>query len=87
VGLCIYTPFVVCFFILFALSYSNVCVCGGGRDNRLCTVWSPIELRGGTPPGGDNSPTWDSRHSLMPPGFLDPVEVTAPTAPTGEACG
>ena len=53
----------------------------------LYTVWSPVELRCGTPgPGGDNSPTWDGS-SLMSPGTLAPVEVTTPTAPTGEVCG
>jgi hypothetical protein len=38
-------------------------------------------------PGGDNSPTWDSSHSLMSPGTLAPVEVTKPPppTPTGEA--
>ena len=51
------------------------------------TVWSPVELRGGIPvkPSGDNSPTWDRRHFLMSPGTLAPVEVTTPTALTGEA--
>ena len=47
------------------------------------TVWSPVELRCGTPvgPDGDNSPTWDGRCSLMSPKTLPQVEVTAPTAP------
>jgi hypothetical protein len=43
------------------------------------TVWSTVELRYGTlGPGGDNSPTWDGRCSLMSPGLKAPVEVTAP---------
>ena len=50
------------------------------------TGWSPVELRCGTlGPSGDNSPTWDGRRSLMSPGLLAPIEVTAPTTPTGEA--
>ena len=49
------------------------------------TVWSPVELRCGTPvPGGNNSPIWDCGCSLMSPGTLAPVEVMTPTAPTGE---
>ena len=48
------------------------------------TVWSPVELRCGTPgPGRDNSPTWGGRRSLMSPGPLTPVEVTAPTGEGG----
>jgi hypothetical protein len=47
------------------------------------TVWSPVELKGGTSmePSGDNSPTWERRCSLMSPGLLAPFEVTTPTAP------
>jgi hypothetical protein len=45
------------------------------------TAWFPVKLRCGTPgPGGDNSPTWDGS-SLMSPGTLAPVEVTAPLSP------
>jgi hypothetical protein len=46
------------------------------------TGWSLVELRCGTPgPGGDNSPIWDGRHSLMSPRTLVPVKVTVSTAP------
>lgn len=47
------------------------------------TGWSPVELRS-EPQSGDNSPTWHCRHSLVSPGTLAPVEISAPTAPTGE---
>ena len=48
------------------------------------TVWSPVELRWNSRPGGDYSPTWDGRSSLMSPGLKASVKVTAPTAPTEE---
>ena len=66
-----------------ALSHPVPC----GAMGYAQTVWSPVELRCGTlvKPSGDNSPTWDGRRSLMSPGTLAPVEVTTPTAPTGEA--
>jgi hypothetical protein len=52
------------------------------------TVWSPVKLRCGTPgPGGDNSLIWEGRCSLMSPGTLVPVEVTAPTVLKGGSYG
>jgi hypothetical protein len=54
--------------------------------NGLCTdrlVSSQVEVMNPS----DNSPTWDGRHSPMSPGPLAPVEVTATTGSTGEACG
>jgi hypothetical protein len=45
-------------------------------DNRQ----SPVELR-----NGDNLPSWNGRCSLMSPGTLASVEVTALTVLTGEA--
>ena len=49
------------------------------------TVWSPVELRSDPPPSPRIRwvviPTYMG-HSLMSPGPLAPVEVTAPTAPT-----
>ena len=43
------------------------------------TGWSPVELNPGT--GGDNSPSWDRRSSLMSPGTPAPIKVTAPLSP------
>jgi hypothetical protein len=55
---------------------------GCGAMGYIQTVWSPVELRSEPrDPGGDNSPTWDERSSLMFPGTLAPVEVTAPHSP------
>jgi hypothetical protein len=50
------------------------------------TGWFPVELRCGAPekPSGDNSTTWEGRHSLISPGPLASVEVPTPTAPTEE---
>jgi hypothetical protein len=53
-------------------------LCTDGLVSNRVEVWNPRT-------SGDNSPTWDSRHSLMSPGTLAPVEVTTPTSPTGEA--
>ena len=54
------------------------------------TAWFSAEARSGTlgePDGWYFPPTCDSKHSTMSPGLLVPAEVTAPTDPTGEACG
>ena len=64
--------------------YLSVCLCWASGYTQ--TAWSLVELRCGTlGPGGDNSPKWDRRSSLMSPGTLAPVEVLGLSSPSREA--
>jgi hypothetical protein len=54
----------------------------GLYTDSLLSSWAEVWTLGS---GGDNSPTWDGRSSLMSPGTLAPVKVTAPSVSTREA--
>jgi hypothetical protein len=63
---------------------TNIHTCGALGYAQ--TGWFPVKLRcvilG---QGGGNSPTLDGKHSLISPGILAPLKVTATSTPTGEA--
>jgi hypothetical protein len=48
-------------------------LCPDSLVSSWAEVWTLVE------PGGDNSPTWNSRHFLISPEPLAPVKVTTPT--------